>query len=244
MTQQAQKIKEANKDFYNKIGANYEHSDGRRSERLAGYVRDQIISDLMGSLLDLGCGSGFVCRSALGLYERVYGLDISHRILHDIDFEGILRINGDLDYLPFRDESFDCVVTFATLHHCYGFEGLFKEIFRVLKRGGLYYSDHDMNDQFYTRYRTLLRLYRSLFDPFRRYRRQCPSIQKEEYHLSEYHSQGIPTQEVRGLLEAVGFRKVSMTFHWFGLNPLTDIIWGKKEMGQDSAPLVKIKAIK
>ncbi len=244
MIGQAERVKEANKCFYNKIGDKYEQSDGRRSEGLAGYVRAEIGSNKRGSLLDLGCGSGFVCRNALGLYERVYGLDISHKILHDIDSEGILRINGDLDHLPFRAESFDCVVTFATLHHCYGFEGLFKEIYRVLKRGGLYYSDHDMNDQFYTRYKTLLRLYRSVFNPLRRYRRQCPSLQEMEYHLSEYHSKGIPTHEIRSLLEAVGFSKVSMTFHWYGLNPLTDMFWGKREMGPPSAPLVKIRAIK
>jgi len=240
----SRQVKSANKDFYNKLGSRYEQYDGRRSDALSRYVQANINQTSRKAILDLGCGSGFVARSVRGLYDSIYGLDISYKILHDIKAGDIITVNADIDRIPFKTGTFDCVVTFATLHHCYDFNEIFNEIYRVLNKGGLYYSDHDMNDMFYNRYELLMKLYRGIFNNYKRYKRHCPEITEGHYHLSEYHSKGIPTEKIKAILNDVGFSSVTITYHWFGLNKLTDRVFGTKEMGSRSAPLVKIKAIK
>ncbi|MCX8069421.1 MAG: class I SAM-dependent methyltransferase [Thermodesulfovibrionales bacterium] len=240
----AYRVKEANKAFYDKVGSNYEQFDGRRSDDLAKYVRDNIKHSMTERLLDLGCGSAFVARNALDMYKSVVGLDISFKILADTNRYSVMLVNADIDSLPFKDESFDCVVTFATLHHCYEFQSLFKEIYRVLKKGGLYYSDHDMNNIFYKRFAPLVKLYRILFSSLKRYKKSCPEITDAEYHLSEFHSNGIPTETIKSLLIEAGFSEITIKSHWFGLSSLFDSIFGNRLMPLHLAPLVKIKAIK
>lgn len=239
-----ERVKEANRDFYNKVGARYELYDGRRSDELALYVRENIRHWQHERLLDLGCGSGFVARNARELYNHIYGVDISFRILQEIKDSHITVINADIDSLPFKSEVFDCVVTFATLHHCYNYDNLLSEIFRVLKKGGLYYSDHDMDAHFYGRHRPLMSLYRLIFNAYRRYKRHCPQITKDDYHCSEYHAEGIHSEEIVASLRTIGFSKVEASYHWFGLTSITNSLFGWTQMSQSRAPLLRIRAIK
>lgn len=76
------------------------------AERLKG------IEDIRGSVLDVGCGTGFMSQ---GL-ERVIGVDIAMgmaRVYKD-RFEKVVL--GDAHTLPFKDKSFDCVVSNFALH--------------------------------------------------------------------------------------------------------------------------------
>lgn len=76
----ARKVKKANRDFYDIVGSSYESIDGRRSEELICYVDDQVrmISRNIkaDSILDLGCGNGFISRVSNSYFKRRYALDI------------------------------------------------------------------------------------------------------------------------------------------------------------------------
>jgi len=244
----AEQVKRANREFYDTVGGLYEALDGRRSLSLSDYVDarlSRIRRECTGeTLLDLGSGSGFVTRMAERHFLSRYALDLSHRVLGSLNDPGVCRIVGDSDALPLREESVDCVVTFAVLHHCYAYDRMMAEILRVLKKGGVYYSDHDMDGEFHERYRPLLGLYRLARGAARRYGRRFQNLSRELYARSEIHEDGIPSGEIASSLWRLGFREVTLEFHWYGLSSWSDRMFGKKTYRRGYAPLTRITAIK
>ncbi|MCX6356705.1 MAG: class I SAM-dependent methyltransferase [Candidatus Aureabacteria bacterium] len=241
-------VKRANRDFYDIVGAAYESIDGRRSERLAGYVagRMEMLSRRAGSesMLDLGCGNGFVARVAKAYFRRQYAVDISCSILRSIADGTPVKLCADSDSIPIRGGRVNCVVTFAMLHHCFEYEKLLSEIHRVLAPGGVYYSDHDMDELFFSRFRLAIEAYHLFNNAKRRYRRAFKNISAELYDYSEYHRRGIPSGTILSLLARLGFREVTCDYHWFGLSPVTDRLFGVRTFRRGLAPLTRIIAVK
>lgn len=89
-----------------------------------------------GHILDLGCGGGWRFFTTIG---PVIGLDISSSSLKNAAqvYEGVVR--GDIYALPFADSSLDIVVSLDLLGHIpiEKKDRALREIYRVLKRGGL-----------------------------------------------------------------------------------------------------------
>jgi SAM-dependent methyltransferase len=240
-----EKVKRANRLFYDIAGSGYEVIDGRRSvkglkEYLAGMLRDITSRSNRESILDLGCGAGFLSGVARGIYTERYALDISHGILRIIHDTNLRRIVADSDLLPLHDSTIDCVAAFAVLHHCYAFERMFTEAFRVLRQGGIFYSDHDMDRSFFRRFKPLLSIYRMFNNARRNYRKQFSQISDEIYDHSEFHQHGIPSNNIRTLLERAGFKE----YHWYGLSSLIDWLFGHRTFSQGYAPLARITARK
>ena len=242
-----EQVKKANREFYDIVGYRYEEIDGRRSDELLLYTMDQLgrLSKESGSeaILDLGCGSGFITKSARPYFKKRYALDISSEILKTIEDIDVVKINSDMDTIPIKDNELNCVAAFAVLHHCYSYEKMIPEIARILKPGGAFYSDHDMDSFFFHRYRILLRLYRKIRNASQSYRSQFSQLTEEMYHCTEFHEEGIQTEHVEELLKAC-FSKVDVQYHWFGLTPLSDKVFGKRSYKKGYAPLVKIIAVK
>ena len=68
-----------------------------------------------GLVLDLGCGTGFVS-SSLPEDCRSVGVDISEGMLHLYTARFQWAVLGDAESLPFKDESFDYVLSNFSLH--------------------------------------------------------------------------------------------------------------------------------
>lgn len=242
------RVKNANRIFYDTVGSSYERLDGRRTGSLKKYIAAQlgIISKKTscGSILDLGCGNGFVSKIAKDYFIRRYAVDISPKILASIEDDDLIKINSDADSIPIETESIDCVVTFAVLHHCFTFDQMFREIYRVLRKGGIYYSDHDMDALFFSRFKPLLKIYRI----FSNQKKHCLSIYRnlsgEIYDCSEFHSKGIQTETISESLLSIGFREVKLDYHWYGLSPLFDGIFSDKIYKRGFAPIVRVTASK
>ena len=98
--------------------------------------------------LEIGCGSGnnlsFMAREGL----NVTGLDISETAvkvaranLKNQNFPGKIYI-GSVHNMPFSDESFDFILDRACLTHCPQIlQQCLNEVHRVLKKGGIFYSE-------------------------------------------------------------------------------------------------------
>lgn len=243
-----ERVKNANRAFYDIVGPSYERLDRRRTTGLRGYLYRKLglISEQCGggSILDLGCGSGFVSNIARGLFAERYAVDISPKILESINDEGLIKINSDADSIPVNPESIDCVVTFAMLHHCFEYKPMFSEIYRIMRKGGIYYSDHDMDSVFFSRFSPLLKVYRRLTDPRKRFLSECKSLSAEIYELTEFQSEGIPAEKIAQILTMTGFKDIRLDYHWYGLSPLTDTIFGERNYKKGFAPLVRISATK
>jgi SAM-dependent methyltransferase len=87
-------------------------------------------SQLGGTLLDIGCGKKpykniFNCKNYIGLESAA--------TLHGLKEVDLI---GNALLLPFKNESFDSVVSFQVMEHIPEPEIFLKEIFRVLKNGG------------------------------------------------------------------------------------------------------------
>lgn len=93
------------------------------------------------TVLDLGCGTGF---SSYLLSQRkrwVVGLDLSELFLkrgqERCPAANLLRITGDIQELPFRDEAFDLVSSYQVIETLPDVKKGIKEMARVLKPGGV-----------------------------------------------------------------------------------------------------------
>jgi SAM-dependent methyltransferase len=91
-------------------------------------------------VLDVGCGRGIVVRELLRLGHKARGIDfdadsIFDSVAHAGYFPGEV---GDLNLLPYRDDSFDAVLLAGTIEHVFdGPERGCAEVFRVLRPGGV-----------------------------------------------------------------------------------------------------------
>ena len=95
-------------------------------------------------VLELGCGTGFFLLNLMqaGLAKRGSVTDLSpgmvQAALRNAEHLG-LDVDGrvaDAERLPYDDDTFDCVVGHAVLHHIPDLDTAFREVLRVLKPGG------------------------------------------------------------------------------------------------------------
>ena len=240
-----EQAKAANRRLYDALGANYELADGRRGAELRAWLEKRIAAiraeTAGGTLLDLGTGTGFVLSCAEGIFEMRIGVDVSARVLPAAEQRGAFFAAADCDSLPFRGASFDAVTCFAVLHHLHSHEALLREVARVLKPGGIFYSDHDMDAAFARRFAWPLAAYRKLRKSEQGYERL--GIDKKLYAQAEVHSKGIDSAAILSLLRRCGLEP-SPKYHWRGLNPLADKIFGERGYWRGVAPLFSCVARK
>lgn len=113
-------------------------------EKLAKWGRSYILVDKDYIVLDLGCGGGRNIEYFLTKAKKVYGIDHSEtcvKMASELNKEGVDSgrcqiLKGDVKKLPFEDESIDVVTAFETIYFWNDIEECFKEIYRVLKKGG------------------------------------------------------------------------------------------------------------
>ena len=94
-------------------------------------------------LLDVGCGTGYLFELLLPQRKAEYhGLDISPEMLKVAaeKFDGsVTLVEGFADRLPYTDDNFDVVTCIQSFHHYPEPDKAMREVFRVLKPGGLYF---------------------------------------------------------------------------------------------------------
>jgi dolichol-phosphate mannosyltransferase len=83
-------------------------------------------------ILDIGCGSSVIIQSL----NHAIGLDVSMGKLRFVSRLGIPLVRGSAFALPFKDSSFDCVISSQVIEHIVYEESLFTEMWRVLAPGG------------------------------------------------------------------------------------------------------------
>ena len=92
-------------------------------------------------VLDAGCGTGVFTRDILSAGSKVVGLDVSFPMLRRAQKKAggfhFHPIKGDISILPFREESFDKVVSITALEFIADAKSAVAELFRVAIRGGV-----------------------------------------------------------------------------------------------------------
>jgi 2-polyprenyl-6-hydroxyphenyl methylase/3-demethylubiquinone-9 3-methyltransferase len=137
-----------NNAIYSELGARwYEaHDDPVALLRAESRLRNPWIAALIGepkTVLDIGCGAGFLSNDLARLGHRVIGLDASPEALevarqwdptHSVDY----RL-GDACSLPFEDASIDVACAMDFLEHVEDPKQVIAEAARVLKPKGLFF---------------------------------------------------------------------------------------------------------
>ena len=98
------------------------------------------------SVLDIGCGAGFdlyVAKRLTGDSGRVCGIDLTREMvkrarenLAESGMENIEVIHISSEEIPYKDNTFDTVISNGVINLSPCKQDLFQEIFRVLKNGG------------------------------------------------------------------------------------------------------------
>jgi ubiquinone/menaquinone biosynthesis C-methylase UbiE len=138
---------EAEAKFFDRFGtvdAGYDVlSEASYANLLANF--DQLIAPKTGEIVvDLGCGSGAFTLRLHRAYPNnpIAGMDISPDCIRkatDLLPEGRFEV-GDITASHYASNSVDVVTLFGVLHHFPDFGPLVREVFRILKPGGRFFS--------------------------------------------------------------------------------------------------------
>ncbi|TYQ28911.1 methyltransferase domain-containing protein [Pseudanabaena sp. UWO311] len=95
------------------------------------------------TVLDVACGSGIVACAFAKVADRVTGIDITPAMLEQASVlaaqKGLKNLSwqqGDIEKLPFPDESFSIVMSRYAFHHFLQPDVVMSEMMRVCRRGG------------------------------------------------------------------------------------------------------------
>ena len=254
-------VAKANQRFYDQIAGIYDDVDRRRGSHIDHTWVDGIFNNILSilqssktrtdelSFLDAASGSGFLAQHAQEFFPRMTLLDISRNMLKRIDLPGALKVCSDTCFIPAKKSSFDVIGGFATLHHLKSPKKFFQESYRVLRPGGIIYTDHDIESQFVKNFRPMLWLYRKFFDHGKDYLKQCPESSELDYLLSEYHGkEGLSGPKLAEQLSEAGFQIREIVYHWEGMGPAVSFLEKLGFSGilkrRGLAPVIRLIAVK
>jgi ubiquinone/menaquinone biosynthesis C-methylase UbiE len=105
---------------------------------------NKISIDKKHTLLDLSCGNGwagkyFLSKGIFGAIET----DISFEMLKKAeanlsDFTNKISVQSSVNYLPFKNDSFDIIFNMESFYYYKNPEKVLKEIFRIMKNKGIF----------------------------------------------------------------------------------------------------------
>jgi malonyl-CoA O-methyltransferase len=122
--------------------ARYAHQYDEREQFWDSFEKDKLapyIADSAGmEVLDAGAGTGRITLKLYAAGARVTALDISPDMLEILKRKepNIRCVEGDMENMPFKDESFDMVFSSLALVHLKKVEPFLDECYRLLKDGG------------------------------------------------------------------------------------------------------------
>mmetsp|Transcript_36379 Transcript_36379/g.95323 ORF Transcript_36379/g.95323 Transcript_36379/m.95323 type:complete len:284 (-) Transcript_36379:366-1217(-) len=101
-------------------------------------------------LLDFGCGTGFILSLSNDLFNELVGVDITDEMMNKVDLSSgnITLLNCQAEATPFEDNTFDMATAYSFMDHLSDYKKLLAEAYRVLKPGGIFYTDLNPNRDF------------------------------------------------------------------------------------------------
>lgn len=113
--------------YYNTLSPGYEELHREEQEKKLAIIKQHITIKKFDLLLDVGCGTGITSRFDC----RVVGVDPAIKLLERAPL--LLRVQGEAEHLPFKDNVFDIVCSVTAIQNFHDIEQGLKEIRRVGK---------------------------------------------------------------------------------------------------------------
>jgi ubiquinone/menaquinone biosynthesis C-methylase UbiE len=182
-------------------------------------------------LLDVGCGMGFIIDIAKEFFTIIRGVDVTPAMLERVNLEGRaidVRVElSPVERLPYDDNFFDVCTAHALLHHLLDPVPALREIYRVLKPGGMFYSDLDPNGYFWEALTSLnpsritnevvLREIHGVKDKDQdiaeEFHLSVDTVQKAEY--LKHVLGGFKEEYLMQALRETGFAEAEVKYQWF-----------------------------
>ena len=155
--------KAAEKEFFDRYPRRYEVLKNEGYGRILKELIRKVNPQKGWRLLDLGCGSGSLLQRFKQGEMRLAGIDISIKNIRQARtfLSGDRCIVGDIERVPFMDNTFDVIIYGGVLHHFPQMADILQEGHRILKPGGHLFS-YDPH-----RYNPFMWIYRDRKSPFR-----------------------------------------------------------------------------
>jgi ubiquinone/menaquinone biosynthesis C-methylase UbiE len=138
-------VRDQSGEYGDRLDPNTLHGQAWLLEELNGLL-GRFLPSKAGTLVDLGCGTGWCMPSLRQFGGNIVGIDISRDML-DIarrfnasigQGRGTAFIQYDGNALPFKDGSVDGVFLWDVMHHIECLDAVLLEVGRVLKPGGVF----------------------------------------------------------------------------------------------------------
>ena len=183
--------------------------------------------------LDVGCGSGFLTTKLAQHFSAVDGVDVTQEMLEHMPItKNISTQIARAESLPFDDSTFDMVTAYSFLHHLHDPAIVLKEMARVLRPGGRIYIDLEPNRAYWDGLENIesnsklsskdrssivnreiaatLHIEEIVYESF--------GIDPNVFIAAEYSksvTHGFDCNEVKEVLEDLGFADVEVNLDWF-----------------------------
>ncbi len=140
------------KKIYDKYGAEYQKTrDNKEPNRAYNEFLElpcmlKSVGNIKGKkLLDVGCGAGIHAKRYIKKGAKVHGIDISNTMI------GLAKKRcpeakfdvSSMKKIPYKNKTFDIVTASLCIDYATDLETPFKEISRVLKKGGTFHYSYD-----------------------------------------------------------------------------------------------------
>lgn len=177
-----------------------------------------LIKDRSFRVVDLGCGFGRILKVLKNAgFEKLYGLDISRRVLKNCrgKLTNCILLNCDIrKRLPFEDNFFDFTIIAGNTLTSSGLENpekILKEVFRILRKGGKtiigeYNAEflEEFVDKYYKKFPKEFK--------FKRFDKKTNTV-----YVGKVFSHWTTENELKNLIEKAGFKLVSIQKKGVGL---------------------------
>ena len=211
----------AKKFFSNQNAASYDRivkyttfgCDSLWKQNIANYITPE-----HKSILDVACGTGIFSSFISNIpYKNLIGVDLTYSYISNAKTKRgySLLVNSMAELLPFKSESFDCIVSCYLAKYA-KISLMVDEIWRILKKGGLVI----FSDFVYPLNKIIRLLWNSYFNILKLIGEINKPWKYVFYNLDEVIRQSTWIKDLKIALENKGFRSLNVKYYTGGTSAI------------------------